>query len=770
MKLRLPSRLVQALLTTCAVAMTTSTPAFADVPSGYTPVSITDVDQLANYTASDYIAFIISTDITDNAHRMTGAHQYWTDNELHTHVLTFEEIESTSNGGVWSISSELVAVRMQELSFSHNATTSTYGEGGAIYGSSSSVITINDNGGVTFSENSASDCGGAIFGYSSSVITLNNNGSVTFNGNSALAGGAILTYGTLNMTKNGSVTFSGNSATRADGGAIYGYYTSAITFNDNESVTFSRNSADWGGAINASTSNVITFNDNGSVTFSGNSATASGGAICGMLVLTGNSSVTFSENTANCGGAIFANGTLNLTENDRVMFSGNSASTYGGAIYTYDTLNLTGNETVTFSGNSAPSNGGAIGVSVGTLNLTGNGHIVFQGNYEASSSSGSIYRLRSIFTSESILNISAGAGQDIVFYDTLYADSSSTVSFNAKYVDKDGVEREAMGDIVFSGKYAAEDLKKLKADYTPQELTDSLTTEVYATTNLYGGRLRVEDGAIYKGKGINVQAGSNAVLRLNNASLVLTGGIAVGNIANISGRQSNEISTSKGIDITEAKMKGMDGKGSLENVSLETSANYTIEDMIISGSLIDVGEGTTLYLVNVDIHSDTHITDEAAWLDMKATNGWLDKDNTQAVKEYSAEQDTTLFKSGDTGHSITLAAGTEIVELTSDMFDTVTMTGTDLWLDMTGIAEATYNKDYFTLDFKNLAHSLENARVDVDHLHVYATLDGERYTEAYSTANGGLTTTLYFAVPEPTTSTLSLLALAALAARRRRTW
>ena len=221
-------------------------------------------------------------------------------------------------------------------------------------------------------------------------------------------------------------------------------------------------------------------------------------------------------------------------------------------------------------------------------------------------------------------------------------------------------------------------------------------------------------------------------------------------------------------DISETGMLGVGGKGVLENLSMSTSANYTIENMSISGSLIDVGDGTTLYLVNVDIKSDTHITDEAAWLDMVDTHGWLDKDNTQVVKEYTTAQDASLFKSGDTGRSITLAAGTEIVELTSDMFDTVTMTGTDLWLDMTGIAEATYNKDYFTLDFQNLAHSLENAQVDVENLHVYATLDGERYTEAYSTANGGLTTTLYFQVPEPTTSTLSLLALAALAARRRR--
>ncbi|MDO4220687.1 MAG: autotransporter-associated beta strand repeat-containing protein [Akkermansia sp.] len=204
-----------------------------------------------------------------------------------------------------------------------------------------------------------------------------------------------------------------------------------------------------------------------------------------------------------------------------MTFSGNSATSDGGAIYVdRGTLNLTGNTSVTFSGNSATSHGGAIDVDRGTLNLTGNEHVVFQENYEQSGSGDSAtYRLRSIYGYNSALNMSAGTGQDIVFYDTLYADTTSTVSFNAKYVDKDGVEQEATGDIVFSGKYAEDDLRKLKPNYTQQELTNSLTTEVRTTTNLYGGRLSIEDGAIYKGYGINVADGSHAALRLANSEL-----------------------------------------------------------------------------------------------------------------------------------------------------------------------------------------------------------------------------------------------------------
>ena len=704
MKPHLPAYLFQALLATCVAVLTTNFPVFADIPWNYRQVDITDAGQLASYTKSDYIAFIISTDIMDSAYGMTGAHQYWTDDALHTHVLTFEEIESTSNGGALSISSALVVEHLQELSFFQNVSGSTYRlSGGAIYGDYTSVITLSDNdsvtfngntssydggaiaasgslnltnnGSVTFCENHASDgAGGAIFvgknnscsaiisgndsvtfsgntAYysgggaiyasntltlsengsvtfsgntassggaidavnSTSVITLRDNGSVTFSGNTAAsyggaiyaqgtlnlagnetvtfsenntsyyAGGAIYAKGTLNLTGNGIVTFSKNTSP-SSGGAIYGDSSSVITLRDNGSVTFSENTASNhggaidaqgtlnlvgnktvtfngntssydGGAISASTFNltdngnvtfsgnnvgaiygnsgsVITLSDNGSVTFNGNTSYRPGGAIHGdiksTLNLTGNRIVTFSQNTSSSsGGAIYGNSdsVITLSDNDSVTFSGNTAYHSGGAIYASDTLNLTGNGTVTFSENfttdeSEPKGGAICASDTRSVSFTGNDAVTFRGNYEKKGSDDSAtYRLRSVAIFGSTLTLAAGEGQDITFYDTLYAYTSSKVSFNAKYVDKDGVTRNAMGDIVFSGAHAEEDLRKLKPNFKPQELMDSLTTEVYVTTNLYGGRLCIEDGAIYRGRGINVAANSTASLRLAGGAL-----------------------------------------------------------------------------------------------------------------------------------------------------------------------------------------------------------------------------------------------------------
>lgn len=798
--------------------------------------------------------------------------------------------------------------------------------------------------------------------------TIVRNGSLT--GDFTMSGGSLdaselhIETQALSVTNAGEVSFR-NANSTSDGGALSGKSGSAISLKGNKTVTFSENTAGYGGAIYAISSNVC-FAENGTVTFSGNSTKSSyydGGAIYGsssVISFVGNESVTFSENSTvaqsvSWGGAICAwnSSSIKLENNGSVTFSGNSAFS-GGAIYTSGgSHDLTGNQHVEFSGNSA-RHGGAIYTS-GTINIQGNDSVTFRGNYEKTESGdSSTYRLRSVYVYKGSLNLAAGVNQDIVFYDSLYADSASSLSFNETYVDKNGVDQVATGDIVLSGKFAETDLRKLKPYYTQQELVDSLTSEVECSSNLYGGRLRIEDGAIYKGNGINVAAGSNATLRLAGGTLDQTGydvllnagttldlegansitastlvmmdgstlsfnagategvmlnldaalktgdlhvtvsgdltkeyallqladvsqydftqwnsgqvnvtgtdfehliwkdgvltykpwesthtdldkdtevddfggeegveigghghsltvkhpvdlvhlamengvvrlegednnvvritltedgtlqlaagaGLNVGNIVSMVANGSADLEIAGDIEISDIKAYGRPGnKGTLSYVNMTTAGDYTIENMTITGSVIDVGEGTTLYLVNVDIKSDTHITDDPARVFAQSAHVELNGTNTWVDQEITAAQDTLLYMCGDTQRSITLAAGSEIVELTSSMFDSVTLTGTDLWLDMTGIADATSGKDYFTLDFQDLARKMAKAQVDVENLHVYATLDGEKYTEAYSTANGGLTTTLYFQVPEPTTSTLSLLALAALAARRKK--
>ena len=254
------------------------------------------------------------------------------------------------------------------------------------------------------------------------------------------------------------------------------------------------------------------------LTFVGLSGAPYGGAVRADDALTMErlKGLSFTGNSAETGGALYGKGALTVTNNESVTFSENTASLHGGAIDGDSaSISLTNNGALEFTGNSATSDGGAI-ASSGALCITGNGSVTFRNNYEKDDNT---YRLRSVFVTGGSLNLAAGAGQDITFYDTLYVKSGATVSFNNSYTDANGSTQQATGDIVFSGKNAEHDLQALKATFTDRELENSLTTEVNATTNLYGGTLRIEDGAVYKGNGINLAENSGATLRLADGSL-----------------------------------------------------------------------------------------------------------------------------------------------------------------------------------------------------------------------------------------------------------
>ena len=241
----------------------------------------------------------------------------------------------------------------------------------------------------------------------------------------------------------------------------------------------------------------------------------------------------------------------------------------------------------------------------------------------------------------------------------------------------------------------------------------------------------------------------------------------------------------------KADSSGLAGAGQanrvqVQGVLLSTHANFTLSHADVGASVIDIGKGTTMYLVDVNIRPDSRITDDAAVLNMKDTRAWLEQDvNTSAIGTETLGNDTPLLMCGNNSKAITLSAGSTGVNLSCDMFNYVTLDGTNLWLDMTDIAQKGTFKDsiYFTLKFDSKDPSQEGAKamVNTGNLSVTVKLDGASYTtEAYYNPNelvGGLAPRLYFVlpagpepapVPEPTTGVLSLLALGLLAGRRRR--
>ena len=406
-------------------------------------------------------------------------------------------------------------------------------------------------------------------------IAFNNNSvSKTGNYSASAYGGAIYkNRGSLNIDNNGSVSFSGNSVfssaeyysdydayvTEACGGAIYGASDIVIKSNTG-GVSFTNNTAQADGADEAYArggaiwgNQQISLLNNGSVTFSGNEVSvqngpdgqsACGGAIYGesdIKIESNTGGVSFTNNTAQAdgadeayarGGAIWGNQQISLLNNGSVTFSGNKVSVQngsdgqsalGGAIYSASSLDISNNNgSVSFSGNSVVGSGtvgGAI-YSTGNLSIRNNASVIFEKNVERTDAG---YLLRGVYVANDAgtVSLTAAAGNSIEFRDSVYIGSGNTVELNNTYTDASGTSYSQEGDIIFTGAYAKNDLYIAKGyEYgSSEEVRNSQTSYINAMTNLYGGRLRVEDGAVYMGQGITAVEGSAAIVSVKDAEL-----------------------------------------------------------------------------------------------------------------------------------------------------------------------------------------------------------------------------------------------------------
>lgn len=580
-------------------------------------------------------------------------------------------------------------------------------QGGAIYGGDDSTITLSNNGRVKFIGNlsqpsDVSAKGAAIAGNASSTILLSNNGSVEFKGNKAVCSNYYqIAYG-------GAI--SGDNIILCDNGSVY--------FTDN--ATISPYHGDGGGAINGRT---ISLQNNSEVSFVGNSSTgwpANGGALYGWTIeLNNNGNMLFSGNEVSGryvkGGAINSSLLIALSNNTRVEFKDNIAianedSAEGGAIFTYGNMVLSDNETIIFKGNKVvsctsyfPAAAGAAIFSKGNLSVQNNSFVLFEKNSE---NVNGVYRLRSIYSGGNgkKVSFSAAESSNIEFRDSVYIDYGSTVSLNADYTDKVGIAHKQQGDIIFTGAYAEEHLNELlisageKRKATTEEILTSRTTEVNAMTNLYGGRLRVEDGAIYKGLGITAHEGSEATVRVKDAMLNHTG---------------YELHFFEGTKLEALGASEIFGDVIVESTATAAFSAFTRLEgclTLLSGSELSMDGALTL---NGALNLGTSLT--------------LSGDILGLVKQLQAGQSLTLMVGLD---SLTVQS--------SEQLRSVAYTEVES-------GQSLLASDYFS-----------NLDADSEFLLLY---DG---------AVGSLSISSGKMIPEPATTTLGLLALTALMARRRR--
>ena len=440
---------------------------------------------------------------------------------------------SGSGGAIYGYTTVTLADGVN--TFQNNQATGTNSNGGAIYGSGISIT-----GGLNKFENNSV---AGLFGYgyggaigSSGTVSISN-GTNIFIGNSTTGmstrGGAIGSVGAVTIS-GGTNTFQSNAAAAnsGNGGAIHS--DDDITLSGGKNLfggdsTSEGNTAYRGGAISGDTGTTITLSGTGTDynKFKNNSAVSAGGAIYGdSVALSGGTNIfelnkvtsnynggaiyannvdissgmnTFTGNTTGqSGGAIGGNsvtisgGTNIFTENTTTGTAG-SPDIGGGAIVARDTLMIIGGIN-TFENNLSASSGGAIHAHADATLIaqtgTGNGDIKFQGN-KANNSPNAIYLYNN--GGGHTLTLAAAADRSILFYDPI----ASNTSWRDLAIDiNGGINASGVtgGTILF----------------------DTYKSNVYGNSIVYGGTMKLTNGATY-GSGV-----TNPSFTLNDGATLLS--------------------------------------------------------------------------------------------------------------------------------------------------------------------------------------------------------------------------------------------------------
>lgn len=674
--------------------------------------------------------------------------------------------------------------------FDNNKIVSDFrARGGAIY--ADGYITLSGNGDVTFTGNSVkSDHGGSAVGGAISTylvmgsdssedvhtsvpvgVSLSGNGAITFSGNSSTAGrasangGAIHSAGKVVITGNsGDILFSHNTneaekAYSAAGGAIAGYNGVDISGNTGESIKFegNQNKSNGGnsgaGALYARYNDVsITGNEGVAIEFKGNSVEGVGR----FVEKHSDGSETEVNVAAIAGGAIGAddssvliknNGAVSFTDNKVIDKDAEPGTwldsddvdveaiapglnvTGGGAIMSVANIEISGNAGVTISGNSATSDsrramGGAIG-ALGSASISHNkGDVNVSGNYAASKTGtamgGAIFAQNGL----SIVN------------------NEGNVTFSGNYV-KNGDNHQLNSVVVQGGKVelAAEEGKSIS--FYDSVLVGAGSEVVLNSYTDASGQKQTSSGAI-------VFSGANAVETLQQ--LKGEGGtVSAGEIsASLTSQINREVSVAGG------------------SLQVKDGAVLRMQSLVVNnGADLLIGAGST---VAVDSTVTFEAGSEYTVLGLKAA---------------------TTLKLGEVASSTPTAQIAGNIALTAGMTYTMDGAYTELvgpanTLAFEGSGTYTFNVDesvaytegttkYFVLftGVDTLTGAELSTGVDPTLLSGIEFLTNIGYYDDimlhylnHETAGG----VLYISatVPEPTTATLSLLALAALAARRRR--
>lgn len=602
-------------------------------------------------------------------------------------------------------------------------------EGAGLFLTSGSTAKINGNTGeVKFSGNSASGNGGAIYALGS-VSIENNTGGVTFSGNSATHGGAIYAKDDISLSYNeGGVRFSENEATGAGsvygcGAAIYaaGNINIDITHNQTE-VLFSNNDSQTG-AIHLAEGAILNISDNSAaVSFKDQSSTSLYGEAGSVANISNNDSFSITKHEILYSSAVSTAGELYIKENrGSISFSDNSVlfDSHGGVFTLTGTdakLAISGNTgSISATGNYAVGKGGVIYAdSTATVEICDNADVVFTENDSRKGAAA--------IDIQGSLHICNNTGFVIFGNNRVYDEATNTTTLHSISVAGHASFTAASGrSIEFrdSISVGSSDVTQATLIFNKDAAAGTAPGDIVFTgqyTDTYAAESLTP---------INTEASRYS--RVQGDTLLHAGRLVISHRATLAG-DTLTTSADKGATIvlheggTLAQEKVVISSGSILQAgtdaattispTAESLAELTLEDIVISTSVCGYLDGSTLIM-----ESGSTYTMNGGILDLEGGTLTLNAVATQPAHFFlhSAQSPVML--------------GDEYVLLL-----------------FSGVRELTVNGD-FLFSLAGQVYGMEQLAYDTNQQVVY--LHGIN-------------------IPEPATVTLSLLALGALAARRRR--
>ncbi len=463
-----------------------------------------------------------------------------------------------------------------------------------------------------------------------------------------------------------------------------------------------------------------------------------------------------------------------LSLSDTSSVSAGSVALEGGTVSLSDTSSLTSTGAVTVSGASLSltNTGAASGynLSADSLSVSGTGAVSLSGAAKMN--------VTNALTVDGAGNGTTGplslSGTSSV--------SAGSVALEGGTVSLSGAAKMSVSSFEMSGG------KVSMANDAALYVQPALGTGVMTVS---GGQLEMlnsadvyADSVIVKESGV-VSMNATAMLRVYDSLEFKMGDVAATRMTpkgevNIYGNSASIIALA---------FVGVDAQGGYVKGISETSKAY------LMNALFTVAKDTNFTMENALLHSSYDAAvlgaDEGASLTVKNTEIVFSEGNTDVIttrvlnaggRLTRVEVDDVIERSAST-EPVELTSNAKVLAVSSSVLSDLTVTGESLTLNFSTL------EGWNTTDYDFLAISFDGTSFDFSEgLELAVMVDKAAFayenvyyatTQSKMRAAGSPAMTLYFstaggegllvsAIPEPTTATLSLLALAALAARRRR--